>query len=201
MQQKWLGASALALVIGTLAAVAAAQDTAIDTDASTSVPQPIPAMAVSAPDTSAIAPMEPEVGSVTRLPLPRYVSMKASKANARRGPSVTHRIDWVFMRRNMPLQVVAEFGHWRRVVDQEGVGGWIHYALISGARTVLVQKDMLDLHVRPNAKSPVAAQLEVGVVANLDQCTPEWCRVAVAGYKGWAPKSALWGVDADEVRD
>nr|WP_240789586.1 SH3 domain-containing protein [Pseudooceanicola onchidii] len=144
---------------------------------------------------------EPRVGPITRLPLPRYVSMKATKGNVRRGPSVTHRIDWVFMRRNMPLQIVAEFGHWRRVVDQEGAGGWIHHSLLSGVRTVLVQKDMLDLHVRPNEKSPVAAQLEIGVIARLHQCTLDWCRVSVAGYKGWSPKSALWGVEADEVRD
>ena len=144
---------------------------------------------------------EQKFGPVTRLPMPRFVSMKASKGNARRGPSVTHRIDWVFMRRNMPLQIIAEFGHWRRVVDQEGAGGWIHHSLLSGVRTVLVQKDMLDLHLRPNEKSPVSAQLEIGVVARLSQCTPDWCRVSVSGYRGWAPKTALWGVDADEVRD
>lgn len=142
-----------------------------------------------------------KMGHITHLPLPRYVSMKASKGNARRGPSVTHRIDWVFMRRNMPLQITAEHGNWRRVVDQEGVGGWIHHSLLSGVRTVLIQKDMLDIHLRPNDKAPVAAQLELGVVARLNQCVPDWCRVSVAGYKGWAPKSALWGVDRAELRD
>lgn len=142
-----------------------------------------------------------KVGAITHLPLPRYVSMKASKGNVRRGPSVTHRIDWVFMRRNMPLQITAEHGHWRRVVDQEGVGGWIHHSLLSGVRTVLIQKDLLDIHLRPNEKAPVAAQLELGVVARLDKCTPDWCRLSVAGYKGWAPKSALWGVDQAELRD
>ncbi|WP_276720302.1 SH3 domain-containing protein [Pseudooceanicola nitratireducens] len=149
------------------------------------------------------APVEEvaRTGPVTHLPLPRYVSMKASKGNVRRGPSVTHRIDWVFMRRNMPLQITAEHGHWRRVVDQEGVGGWIHHSLLSGVRTVLIRADMLDLHMRPNENAPVSAQLEMGVVARLDQCLPDWCRVAVSGYKGWAPKAALWGVDPSETRD
>lgn len=191
MGQKWLGALALAFTIATTPALAA-EDAALIEAAAVAVPVEPP---------QDVLAEEIELGPVTRLPLPRYVSMKATKANVRRGPSVTHRIDWVFMRRNMPLKVVAEFGHWRRVVDQEGVGGWIHYSLISGVRTTLVQKDMLDLHVRPNEKSPVTAQLELGVVARLNQCTPDWCRVAVAGYKGWAPKSALWGVEVDEVRD
>lgn len=191
MGQKWLGALALAFTIATTPALAA-EDAALIEAAAVAVPVEPP---------QDVLAEKIELGPVTRLPLPRYVSMKATKANVRRGPSVTHRIDWVFMRRNMPLKVVAEFGHWRRVVDQEGVGGWIHYSLISGVRTTLVQKDMLDLHVRPNEKSPVTAQLELGVVARLNQCTPDWCRVAVAGYKGWAPKSALWGVEVDEVRD
>ncbi|WP_407494970.1 SH3 domain-containing protein [Pseudooceanicola sp. MF1-13] len=178
MGQKWFRAVALSLLIGVSGAVS--PGLATETDG---------------------AEPEQQVGAITHLPLPRYVSMKASKGNARRGPSVTHRIDWVFMRRNMPLQITAEHGHWRRVVDQEGVGGWIHHSLLSGVRTVLIQKDMLDIHARPNDKSPVTAQLELGVVARLDQCLPDWCRLQVAGFKGWAPKTALWGVDRAELRD
>ncbi|MGL4278966.1 MAG: SH3 domain-containing protein, partial [Albidovulum sp.] len=56
-------------------------------------------------------------GAVTNLPLPRYVSLKAAEANARRGPSLDHRIDWVFRHRDMPLKVTAEFENWRRVED------------------------------------------------------------------------------------
>jgi len=66
----------------------------------------------------------------------------------RRGPSLTHRIDWIFKRRGMPLQVTAEFGNWRRVRDRDGAGGWIHYSLLSGVRTVLVEKDMLALRLQ-----------------------------------------------------
>ena len=43
-------------------------------------------------------------GPVTNLPLPRFVSMKANEGNVRRGPSLTHRIDWVYTRRDMPLE-------------------------------------------------------------------------------------------------
>lgn len=68
----------------------------------------------------------PGAGSVTNLPLPRFVSMKAVEGNVRRGPSLAHRIDWVFTRRDMPLEIVAEYGHWRRVQDRDGLGGWIH---------------------------------------------------------------------------
>nr|WP_240652456.1 SH3 domain-containing protein [Alexandriicola marinus] len=143
----------------------------------------------------------PEIGPETNLPLPRFVSLKTDEGNVRRGPSLSHRIDWVFVRRGMPLQVTAEYGHWRRVIDREGIGGWVHYALISGNRSVIVDEDMLPLLRRPDADAPVAAQLEAGVIARLDECTIDWCRIAAGGYRGWAPKTALWGVEPDEIRD
>ncbi|MGX9351826.1 SH3 domain-containing protein [Shimia sp. W99] len=140
-------------------------------------------------------------GPVTNLPLPRFVSLKASKANVRRGPSLTHRIDWVFKRKNMPLEITAEYGHWRRVRDIEGAGGWVHYSLLSGARTVIVEHDMLPLAMRPEANTPAVAHLELGVVARLGECGPDWCYLNAAGYKGWAQKAHLWGVTPDELRD
>lgn len=158
------------------------------------------ALVLSAGMTGAVAETS-QTGSVTNLPLPRYVSMKASESNVRRGPSLTHRIDWVFKRRDMPVQVTAEHGHWRRVRDREGAGGWVHYALLSGVRTVIVEKDLLPLHARPDQKTPVLAALELGVVARLGPCDPQWCRISAGGFRGWALKSQLWGVEPQEIRD
>lgn len=140
-------------------------------------------------------------GPVTNLPMPRYVSLKTSEGNVRRGPSLSHRVDWVFRLRDMPLQVTAEHGHWRRVADRDGAGGWVHYSLLSGVRTVLVEDDLMALRTRPLPDAPEVARLEVGVVARLGACGPDWCRINAGGHRGWAPKSGLWGVDADEVRD
>lgn len=146
-----------------------------------------------------LAGNDEEMGSVTNRPIPRYVSMKASEGNVRRGPSLTHRIDWVFKRRDMPLRITAEHGHWRRVEDRDGMGGWVHYSLLSGTRTVLVEKDMLTLHARPDPTSPVMAEMELGVVARVSECTHEWCLLRSGGFKGWAPKARLWGVLPTEV--
>ncbi len=143
----------------------------------------------------------PKIGTVTNLPIPRYVSMKASEGNARRGPSLTHRIDWVFQRRDMPLRITAEHGHWRRVEDRDGQGGWVHYSLLSGVRTVIIEEHMLEIHSRPDEAAPVNAALEAGVIARLGKCGPEWCQLRSGGFKGWATKSALWGVKPSELRD
>jgi len=142
-----------------------------------------------------------ERGAVTGRLVPRFVSLKAVKGNVRRGPSLTQQIDWVYTRKDMPLQITAEYGHWRRVRDRDGVGGWVHYSLLSGVRTVIVEAEMLDLHMRADETSPVAATLESQVVARISSCTIDWCRLSAGGYKGWADKSLLWGVGPDEVLD
>jgi len=140
-------------------------------------------------------------GPVTNLPLPRFVSMKASEGNVRRGPSLTHRIDWVFKRKDVPLEITAEHGHWRRVRDRDGAGGWIHYSLLSGARTAIVERDMLELLSKPLEGAMVVARLELGVIAHLEDCSTDWCEVTAGGYDGWARKAHLWGVKPDEILD
>lgn len=145
------------------------------------------------------APRDPSKGAVTNLPIPRFVSLKGSEGNARRGPSLTHRIDWVFTRPGMPLRVTAEHENWRRVEDAEGMGGWVHYALLSGVRSVLVATDMAEFRTKPDARADVVFQAEQGVVGRLMECQPDWCRVNVQGEKGWIAKSALWGVEPGEV--
>ncbi|WP_126979437.1 SH3 domain-containing protein [Frigidibacter oleivorans] len=138
-------------------------------------------------------------GPVTNLPLPRYVSLKASEGNVRRGPSLSHRIDWVFRHRDMPLRVTAEYGNWRRIEDRDGVGGWVHYALISGVRTVSVTAERAELRARPEEDAPVIAIAQSGAIGRLDQCGRDWCRIVAGGERGWLRKSALWGVDPDET--
>ena len=137
-------------------------------------------------------------GPVTNLPIPRFVSLKTSEGNIRRGPSLSHRIDWVLKHRNMPLQVIAEYGHWRKVQDFEGAGGWIHYSLLSGTRSILVQVDMLDVLNMPKPNAQIRVRLERNVVARLKTCTEEWCEITADGHKGWVNRKLLWGVTLEE---
>ena len=144
---------------------------------------------------------DPTRGPVTNLPLPRYVSLKGSEGNARRGPSLSHRIDWVFRHAGMPLRVVAEFGHWRRVEDRDGAGGWVHYSLLSGVRTAVITADMVDLRARPDTNATVVARAEAGAIVRVHECNPDWCRVSGGGEKGWIMKDVMWGVDRQELRE
>ena len=138
-------------------------------------------------------------GRETDLPLPRFVSMKAIKGNVRRGPSLSQRIDWVYLRKDVPLVVTAEYEHWRRVEDRDGHGGWMHYSLLSGLRTVLVESEAALMRRLPDADARVVAILKRGVVARIDECTSAWCWVYKNGYEGWMAKAGLWGVKSGEI--
>lgn len=146
-----------------------------------------------------VAPRDPNKGAVTNLPIPRFVTLKTGEGNARRGPGLTHRIDWVFTRAGMPLKITGEYDNWRRVEDKEGLGGWVHYSLLSGVRAVLVNVDSLDLRDSADPNAAVVLKAERDVVARLQECQRDWCRLSVDGEKGWAPKSDLWGVGPDEI--
>lgn len=141
------------------------------------------------------------LGPVTGLPVPRYVSLKTDEGNVRRGPSLEHRIDWVFRLRNYPLRITGEFEHWRRVEDMEGQGGWIYYTMLSGVRTVLVTEPGTELRRGPDARSEVLATAEEGVIGKLGACTLDWCEIDAGGEAGWVQKSRIWGVDPEEIRD
>ena len=140
-------------------------------------------------------------GQVTNLPIPRYVSLKVKEANARRGPSLSHKIDWIYKRQNMPLEIYAEYENWRRVRDFEGLGGWVHYTLLSGTRYVLVKNELLEMRLLPSIDAQVIAKVPQLNIATLDKCNKDWCRIIDGGYKGWVPKKEIWGVYENEVKD
>lgn len=142
-----------------------------------------------------------ERGPETGLPLPRYVSLKSNEGRARRGPNRSHRVDWIYTLRDMPLRVTAEFEHWRRVEDHEGQGGWMHYSLLSGVRTALVMAEMVPMRSQPRENAHEVAYLEQGVVARIMSCDPVWCRLRVDNLRGWVAREALWGIDPHEMLD
>jgi len=168
------------------------------------LPEPapqVPAEPVAPPPPPPSAPPAQTRGAVTNLPLPRFVSLKTSEGNARRGPSLSHRIDWVFTRPGMPLRITAEYENWRRVEDVDGIGGWVHYALLSGTRSAVVIVPMADMRAEGSEAARLLARLEAGVIGRILNCAPDWCRIATDGGRGWVRKTALWGIAADELID
>ena len=146
-----------------------------------------------------------QTGSVSGLPVPRYVSLKSDRVNLREGPSKDHRTTWVFQRAGLPVEITAEFDTWRRIRDSEGTEGWVLHSLLSGRRTALVapwKKDaVLALRTAPNDTAPLAANLQPGVLSNVKRCDGTWCRVFGDGFDGFIEETSLWGVYPGEHVD
>ena len=137
----------------------------------------------------------------TGLPLPRFVSLRASEVNLRAGPGIRYPIQWVYQRRNMPVEVIEEFETWRRIRDWEGTDGWVHQSMIQGRRSFLVTGQERLLLREPEGGAPPVARLQVGVVGELFGCNGRWCEVSAGGYGGWLPRDAFYGVYPDETVD
>ncbi len=137
------------------------------------------------------------------LPLPRFVSLRSGEVNMRTGPGVQYPVEWVFMRKSLPVEIIAEFETWRKVRDWEGTQGWIHQSMLSGKRGIIIMGDVRNLRTKDDAKSPLVARLEPGVIGQLVDCDSGngWCQVEVEGFEGWLRHVDFWGAYKNEVFD
>jgi SH3-like domain-containing protein len=134
----------------------------------------------------------------TNLPLPRFASLRGAQVNARTGPGVRYPIDWVFQRRNLPVEITAEFENWRKIRDDQGTEGWVHRQMLSGKRSVIVIGTVQTLRRQADSAAPAVARLAPGVVAPVMECNGEWCRVEASGFRGWLPRAGTWGTKPGE---
>lgn len=127
-------------------------------------------------------------------PVPRYVTLKFGKVNARSGPGDDHRLQFVYHAKGLPLQVVAETSEWRRVCDPEGQVTWVHKRVTDGRRSVInMSPRPAPLYRSPKPGAETAAFLNVRAMAALVRCEKGWCRVKADGASGWVREGALWG--------
>ena len=143
--------------------------------------------------------LEAMVGKETGLSIPRYVSLKVTKANMRRGPSLEHKIDWVYKRKNLPIKIIGEFGHWRKVEDFEGQTGWMFKSLFSGKRYVIVTREETLLRNKNKPDGLGKAILKKNVIAKAKKCDLSWCLIGIKKLNGWVLKSDIWGVKKLEI--
>ncbi len=144
-------------------------------------------------------------GSVSGLPVPRFVSLKSDRVNVRAGPDKDQDVRWVYTRAGMPVEVTAEFENWRRIRDWEGAEGWVYHSLLSGKRSAVVvpslKNDLVPLYERPDAKSAETARLQSGVLGALKSCNGTWCQFVGKNFDGWIKQDRLWGAYPNEKVD
>ncbi len=151
---------------------------------------------------SPASPASPDRPTPSGMPVPRFVSLKFDKVNARAGPGDDHRLLWVYRVRGLPLQVIAETSEWRRVCDPQGETAWVHKRTTDGRRTVINTGERpAELFRKPKPGAHAAAFLNAHAAAALDRCDGGWCKVHLDGASGWVREGSLWGTsDAPQCR-
>jgi len=135
------------------------------------------------------------------LPLPRFVSLRSGEVNLRTGPGVQYPVDWVYQRQHLPVEIIAEYGTWRKIRDWQGTQGWVHQSMVAPRRTFITTGEVHTIRRKSDPNSDPVARIEPGVVGRLLAC-PDlngWCRVEVGGREGWLRRVEFWGVLRDEV--
>ena len=150
------------------------------------------------PNWAAAADNAPIQHKGSGLPLPRFASLKSDLVNVRTGPGPRYPIDWVFHRRMMPVEIVAEYENWRKIRDWQGASGWVYQGLLSGKRGFVINGKEADLHRTPSLSAEVVAKLQPEVMGEIRSCTGDWCRVSAPGVSGWIERSKIWGVYKSE---
>jgi SH3-like domain-containing protein len=140
-------------------------------------------------------PQDPNKGSNSGLPVPRFVSLRAAQVNLRAGPGERYPIEWVYQRRDLPVEIEREFDIWRLIRDADGVRGWVQEVMVMGRRSFEVTGSDRTLRHDPDEKSPAVAILKVGVIGHIRACaaTADWCQVEVDSFRGWLRREEFWG--------
>jgi SH3-like domain-containing protein len=153
----------------------------------------------------AASPAGDATGSVSGLTIPRFVSLKSDRVNARSGPNKDQEVRWVYTHAGMPVEVTAEFENWRRIRDWEGAEGWVYHTLLSGKRTAMVvpktKDELVPLYESADIESAVSARLQSGVLGAIKSCNGTWCQFSGKGFEGYVRQERLWGAYPNEKVD
>lgn len=130
---------------------------------------------------------------------PRFESLRANKVYMRTGPGDQYPIEWVLVRRDMPVEILVAVEHWRKIKDYQGAIGWVHEKMLWSHREAMITGGVRALRVNPVANAAIIARAEPGVIGKLIECQGGWCRIEAGDYGGWLQRSEIFGVEPGET--
>lgn len=151
-------------------------------------------------DFNAFADAEPvasntvQVSQFSGKPVPRFESLRYTAVHGRQGPSLDHPILWRYEKEGLPMLIVRETHGWRRVRDRDGDEVWVQARMLRSDRKVVTIEPITMFDKPANDANP-SANLQKGVIADLQGCAEAWCEIKIERRKGWVAKASLWGVE------
>jgi SH3-like domain-containing protein len=133
--------------------------------------------------------------------VPRFASLRFDEVNLRVGPGPRYPIEWVYRRRDLPVEVEREFDIWRLIHDADGVRGWVSQASLNGRRSFIVTGNNATLRQDASDTAEAVAILKPGVIGRIRSCAAgaDWCEVQTGDYRGYLKRAQFWGTRPAEA--
>jgi SH3-like domain-containing protein len=146
-------------------------------------------------------PEEAEKPPAEEEKLPRFASLRSDDVNMRVGPGMRYPIQWVYKRRDLPVEITRQFDVWRYVKDADGIQGWMQGATLMGRRTFVIHKADATLRSDPRDDASPVAVLKVGVIGRVRSCeaSSDWCQLQAGSYRGYLRREQFWGTFPHEA--
>jgi SH3-like domain-containing protein len=150
----------------------------------------------------ALTALVPAADAQQQRQVPYWASITAGQAMMRTGPGREYPAEWLYVRRDLPVQVVEVYQNWRKVRDPDGATGWMLANLLSAERTAMVRGNgPQPIHNQPESTASVRHRAEPGVIGRISECDNGWCRFQVGDRGGYISAAVIWGISRGEVVD
>ena len=168
--------------------------------AGTAAAPPAAPVVTPAPPPEPEKPAEPSKGASGAM-LPRWASLRSDEVNLRSGPGTRYPVQWVYRRRDLPVEIQREYEAWRLIADQDGVKGWVNSATLVPRRSFAVIGKDRTLRKSPADDAAAVAILKIGVVGRIRACEAgrNWCELQTGSYRGWLKREEFFGANPGEA--
>jgi SH3-like domain-containing protein len=129
------------------------------------------------------------------------MALRFDDVNLRVGPGTRYPIDWVYHRRDLPVEILRELDDWRLVQDQDSVRGWVRAQTLTPRRGFVVRGAERVLRSTAAEDGSAVARLKPGVIGRVRSCAAGsiWCEVEVTTYRGFLKRDEMFGVYPNEA--
>ena len=123
-----------------------------------------------------------------------FLTLRNDKVNLRQGPSFDYPVKIFYKKKFLPVLIQDKSDNFRKIRDHENNSGWIHISQLSKKKAAITVDDNLILFSNSTIYSNPIAILKKGRLVRINKCRDQWCKVNTEKFKGWLPKSSLWGL-------
>ena len=121
-----------------------------------------------------------------------FLMLKYNKVNVRYGPSKDDQIKFVYKKKYLPLKIIDEKEHFRKIIDHKNNGGWIHISQLKPSKSLIVMEEKIIFKKNSIFSRPLI-KLEKGKLVLIKKCTENWCKIKINKLTGWLETKNVWG--------